>query len=126
MRVARSGKGARCVLPNARKVPGALCAKLDKALGARCPTLNTTSRNQNALSAQGQRGKLAALLEAPLRNPARRGAQGRRCKQCALLEAGKVLGAFAQREKGARCPLCEARQGARCPLLEARHNLPKS
>ena len=64
MRVARSGKGARCVLPNARKVPGALCAKLDKALGARCSKLDTTCRNQNALSAQGQRGKQGALPEA--------------------------------------------------------------
>ena len=53
MRVARSGKGARCPLLNARKVQGDLC-----------PTGATTSRNHNAPSAQGRRGTQCSLLEA--------------------------------------------------------------
>ena len=39
----------------ARKVLGDPCPKLDKVLGDRCSKLDTTSRNHNALSAQGRR-----------------------------------------------------------------------
>ena len=72
------------------KVPGALCPKRDKvldalcptgkALGGRCTTLDTTSRNHNGLSAQGRRVREAdpdsrseaeglGRAEGPMRGP---------------------------------------------------------
>ena len=54
----RSPQPPAIITPSVRKDSGAsnaLCPKLDKVLGDRCPTLDTTSRNHNALGAQGRR-----------------------------------------------------------------------
>ena len=67
------------MLPNA---PGATSrnAQRNKVQGARCPTLDTTSRNHNGFGAQGRRGREAdpdsrseaeglGRAEGPMRGP---------------------------------------------------------
>ena len=103
------------MLPNA---PGATSrnAQRNKVQGAFCSTLDTTSRNHNALGAQGRRGKQFALLEAgkvlgtrcskldtTSRNPARRGALGRRVREADPdSRSASERGGSAKREKPPR------------------------